>query len=111
MIWSRLASSADGLAVGKDVQRAVRQLAGEIPAGGAGIEGDHHPFVNPGQRFAGDVGFMRVMAFQAHVERIAAVWLRWWITLARPWLRSTLPCACSSLRSRRIVSPADVELF
>lgn len=73
MIWSRLASSADGLAVGKDVQRAVRQLAGEIPAGGAGIEGDHHPFVNPGQRFAGDVGFMRVMAFQAHVERIAAV--------------------------------------
>lgn len=72
MIWSRLASSADGLAVGKDVQRAVRQLAGEIPAGGAGIEGDHHPFVNPAS-FAGDVGFMRVMAFQAHVERIAAV--------------------------------------
>lgn len=74
MIWSRLASSWQrGLAVGKDVQRAVRQLAGEIPASGAGIEGDHHPFVNPGQRFAGDIGFMRVMAFQPHVKRVAAV--------------------------------------
>ena len=55
------------------MQRAVRQLAGEIPAGGAGIEGDDHPFVNPGQRFAGDIGFMRVMAFQPHVKRVAAV--------------------------------------
>ena len=64
---------ANRLAVGKDVQVDIRQLAGQIPAGGAGVEGNHHSFVNPGQGAAGDIRFMGIVAFEANMERIAAV--------------------------------------
>ncbi len=73
MIWSRLASSWQ---MGWLLVKTCSGRSGSWRARYQQVElasRDHHPFVNPGQRFAGDIGFMRVMAFQPHVKRVAAV--------------------------------------
>ena len=51
----------------------IRQLTGQIPAGGTGIKGDNHPLFYPRKRLAGDVRFVRVVAFQTDMKRVAAV--------------------------------------
>ena len=64
---------ADRQAVGKYGEIPVGELARQVKAGRTGIKGDSHPFADPRQRVACNIGFVGVMAFQARAKRLAAV--------------------------------------